>query len=133
MAKQHVKRAARRRHSEALTGVFIEFQVLEEALKIYLRKQGRSAVEELTLRPLIDRFANRSRDFALAKKLHAFVKPRDHCAHRAYLEAFVTTYPSVAARDAKVKGLLELRAQLLSVQDSLKPHLILVGALVPGR
>jgi hypothetical protein len=131
-AKKVKKREARKRHSEALTALFIEFQIIEEALKIYLRRRGRSSVDGLTLKPLIDRFARRSGDLGLARKLHALVKPRDHCAHRAYLEAFVASNLSVAERNEKVGNLWKLRDDLLGVQDSLRPHLDKVGAFLPG-
>jgi hypothetical protein len=103
IAARKPTRTEQRLHAAALHSVVMEFQFLEEALRMYIdhafdviraRTAGlipfnrdRRELEGLSLGRLIDEFAKHVDDGALVRELKALVPDRNYGAHRAFMHA----------------------------------------------
>ena len=141
MSSKRAKKSRRRRRptgprTDVLVDVVIDFQIVEAALKRYLEyayliieiltkgtqpfKLGRTDVEDLPLGRLTDRFAKFVDDDTLVKELRALKGDRDHCAHRAFMDAYVEK-GRVKVRD-EYGRLLALRKRVRAAQKCLLEH-----------
>ena len=127
VSKSSIRRRLGARRTDALMAVVLDFQFIEAALKRYLEyayrivelltwgtqpfKQSRADVEDLALRGLVTRFARFTDDVSLVRDLQGLQRDRDHCAHRAFMEAFVKTGRGKAADDFRRLQSIRKRTQ----------------------